>query len=304
MPMEGQDQMSTADGKFASATGSGPGVGRDIARGLASEDAHTAMQDEEKNVVLLHRDGPVGVITLNRPRVLNAVDAALSDALGAVLDEFDRDPGLRVGVVTGAGRAFCAGADLAAFADGESVLPTIHPEWGFAGLVEHYVSKPLIAAVNGVAVGGGTEIVLACDLAVLSSEATLGLPEVKRGLIAGGGGLIRLPGQIPPKIAAHAVFTGEPVSAEAALRWGLVNSVVPPTEVLPEALRLAHVIAANAPVAVRASKKIMAHAQAAGLEDRIWKVNSAESDAVCASEDALEGAAAFTEKRPPVWRNR
>ncbi|WP_213934287.1 crotonase/enoyl-CoA hydratase family protein [Rhodococcus sp. B50] len=262
------------------------------------------MQDEEKNVVLLHRDGPVGVITLNRPQVLNAVNAALSDALGAVLDEIDRDPGLRVGVLTGAGRAFCAGADLQAFADGGSVLPTHHPEWGFAGLVQHYVSKPLIAAVNGVAVGGGTEIVLACDLAVLSSEATLGLPEVKRGLIAGGGGLIRLPGQIPPKIAAHAVFTGEPVSAEAALRWGLVNSIVPPSEVLPEALRLAHVIAANAPVAVRASKKIMSHAQTSGLENLVWNVNSAESDAVCASEDALEGAFAFTEKRPPVWRNR
>ncbi|TWH10245.1 short chain enoyl-CoA hydratase [Rhodococcus rhodochrous J45] len=296
--------MSTVDGKVAPVTGAGPDDGRDIVRGLASEDAHTAMHDEEKNVVLLRRDGPVGVITLNRPRVLNAVNAVLSDALGAVLDEIDRDPGLRVGVLTGAGRAFCAGADLKAFADGGSVLPTNHPEWGFAGLVQHYVSKPLIAAVNGVAVGGGTEIVLACDLAVLSSEATLGLPEVKRGLIAGGGGLIRLPGQMPAKIAAHAIFTGEPVSAEAALRWGLVNSVVQPSEVLPEALRLAHLIAANAPVAVRASKKIMSHAQAAGLDDRIWQVNSAESDAVCASEDALEGASAFTEKRPPVWRNR
>ena len=263
-----------------------------------------ATPDEEKNVVLLHRDGPVGVITLNRPQVLNAVDAAVSDALGAALEEIDSDPGLRVGVLTGAGRAFCAGADLAAFSNGGSVMPTDHPEWGFAGVVEHYVSKPLIAAVSGVAVGGGTEIVLACDLAVLSSEATLGLPEVKRGLVAGGGGLIRLPNQIPPKIAAHAVLTGEPVSAEAALRWGLVNTVVPPADVLPEALRLAHAIAANAPLAVRASKKIMSHGQTGGLEDAIWKINSAESDAVCASEDALEGAAAFTEKRPPVWRNR
>ncbi|MGU3584037.1 crotonase/enoyl-CoA hydratase family protein [Rhodococcus sp. C26F] len=263
-----------------------------------------ATPDEEKNVVLLHRDGPVVVITLNRPQVLNAVNAAVSDALGAALDEVDRDPDVRVGVLTGAGRAFCAGADLKAFADGGSVLPTNHSQWGFAGFVEHYVSKPLIAAVNGVAAGGGTEIVLACDLAVLSSEATLGLPEVKRGLIAGGGGLIRLPSQVPPKIAAHAVFTGEPISAETALRWGLANAVVSPSEVLPEALRLAHAIAANAPVAVQASKKIMSHAQASGLENSIWKVNSAESDAVCVSEDALEGAAAFTEKRPPVWRNR
>lgn len=296
--------MDTVDGTDASVTGAGRGVGRDSARTPASEGAHATMQDEEERVVLLHRDGPVGVITLNRPHVLNAVDAAVSDALGAALDEIDRDPDLRVGVLTGAGRAFCAGADLGAFAAGGSVLPTNHPEWGFAGLVQHYVSKPLVAAVNGVAVGGGTEIVLACDLAVLSSEATLGLPEVKRGLIAGGGGLVRLPGQIPPKIAAHAVFTGEPLSAEMALRWGLVNSVVPPSEVLPEALRLAHVIADNAPLAVRASKKVMSHAHAAGFEDDVWKVNSAESDAVCASEDALEGAAAFTEKRPPVWRNR
>src|SRR5436190_4460390 len=148
--------------------------------------------------VLVERRGPVALITLNRPLAMNAVNGALARALGDALEELGNDPSLRVGVLTGAGRAFCAGADLKELAAGRSVHDPGHPERGFAGLVRHFVDKPLIAAVNGFALGGGTEIVLACDLAVMSEDTSLGLPEVKRGLVAAAGGLLRLHRQIPP----------------------------------------------------------------------------------------------------------
>lgn len=258
-------------------------------------------QDDE--IVLFHRDGPVGIITINRPQALNAVNSDVSDALGSALRNLDNDPELRIGIITGTGRAFCAGADLKALSAGQSIIPTEHPEWGFAGIVQHYVTKPLIAAVNGFALGGGTEIVLACDLAVISAEASLGLPEVKRGLIAGAGGVLRLPDQIPPKVAAHAVFTGEPISPDTALRWGLVNAITSPDNVVPEALRLAHAIAANAPLAVRTSKRVMARRREFGSDwgPRIWAMNSEEFDAVRASADAKEGTTAFAEKRQAYW---
>ena len=193
--------------------------------------------------VLLERRGHVAVITLNRPTAMNAVNTALSEALGDAVAELARDHRLRVGVVTGAGRAFCAGSDLKAVAAGQTVQDLTHPERGFAGFVRHFVDKPIVAAVNGFALGGGTEIVLACDMAVMSEEATLGLPEVRRGLVAAAGGMLRLHRQIPPKIAAEAAFTGEPLTAQAALRWGLVNQVVPADEVLETSLELAEKIA-------------------------------------------------------------
>lgn len=163
--------------------------------------------------VLVERRGAVALITLNRPAAMNAVDARLARALGAAVAEFATDPGLRVAVLTGAGAAFCAGADLKELAAGRTVHDTDHLERGFAGFVRHFVDKPVIAAVNGFALGGGTEILLACDLAVMSSEARVGLPEVKRGLVAAAGGVLRLHRQIPAKIAAEAIFTGEPVDA-------------------------------------------------------------------------------------------
>ncbi|MDX6233502.1 MAG: crotonobetainyl-CoA hydratase [Nocardioidaceae bacterium] len=252
--------------------------------------------------VLFERRGPVALITLNRPAAMNAVNSGLSQRLGEALAELARDPELRAGVVTGAGRAFCAGADLKELGAGRGVNDPDHPERGFAGFVRHFVDKPIIAAVNGYALGGGTEIVLASDLVVMSEDARLGLPEVRRGLVAAAGGLLRLHRQIPPKVAAEAVFTGEPIDAATALRWGLVNSVVPVEEVLDAALALAEKVATNAPLAVRTSKRIMMQsAMGSDWEDSVWAMNEAEFGVVRASADAREGANAFAQKREPRW---
>jgi enoyl-CoA hydratase/carnithine racemase len=258
--------------------------------------------------VLYERDGHVALLTLNRPEALNAVNAALADELGALLERAAADDGVRAIVVTGAGRAFCAGADLKEIAAGRSIAPTAHPEWGFAGLAKHWVSKPLVAAVNGYAMGGGTEIALACDLVVASEQAAFGLPEVKRGLFAAAGGVIRLQRQIPIKLAAQLALTGDPVDAATARQWGLVNDVVPPAEVVDRALALAGRIAANAPLSVQQSKRVLHQAASAGSDwdpawsgADPWRVNAAAMDAVFGSADALEGATAFAQKRAPVW---
>ena len=253
--------------------------------------------------VLVERRGALALITLNRPRAMNAVNAALSRGLGAALAELATDPALRVAVLTGAGRAFCAGADLKDLAAGRSINDDDHPERGFAGMVRHFVDKPVIAAVNGFALGLGTELVLACDLAVVSEEAKLGLPEVTRGLVAAAGGALRLHRQIPVKIAAEAAFTGRPLDARTAERWGLVNRVVPPDQVLPTALELAGTIAANAPLAVRATKRIMARSATTGSDwdAPAWDMNEEETAAIWTSRDAHEGATAFAEKRRPEW---
>ncbi|MFI6048422.1 crotonase/enoyl-CoA hydratase family protein [Nocardia sp. NPDC051321] len=252
----------------------------------------------------LERKGHIAVITLNRPEAMNAVNAELSSAVGAALDELATDPELRVGVITGAGRAFCAGADLKELARGNAIHDRAHPEYGFAGLVQHFVDKPLIAAVNGFALGGGTEIVLASDLAVMSEDAALGLPEVTRGLVAAAGGLLRLPRAVPPKIALEMALTGTPINAASAAHWGLVNRVVPADQVLTVALELAATIAANAPMSVRASKRIMHRVNDFGSDwdTPIWQMSFEEAGPVFISKDALEGPRAFAEKRAPQWR--
>lgn len=257
-------------------------------------------------VVTLERIGNVALITLNRPDAVNAVDSALTVALGAAIEELKNDDELRVGVITGAGRAFSAGADLKAIAKGESIFHPEHPEWGFAGLVQHFIDKPLIAAVNGFALGGGTEIALACDLVVVSEDAKFGLPEVKRGLIALAGGLIRLPDQIPQKLALEVALTGEPITAETAARWGMVNRVVPADQVVESALELAQTIAANAPLSVRASKRIIYRSAEFGSvwRDDVWQMNMKEGAPVFASKDAREGPRAFAEKRAPEWQGK
>lgn len=259
---------------------------------------------EHQPAVTLQRIGHTALITLNRPDAMNAVDAALSIALGNAVAELAADPELRVGVVTGAGRAFCAGADLKALASGQNIMDTDHPERGFAGFVKHFIDKPIIAAVNGFALGGGTEIMLASDLAVVSADAKLGLPEVKRGLAAAAGGLLRLQRQIPLKLALEVALTGDLIDAETALRWGLVNRVVPADQVLDTALALAEKIAANAPLSVQASKRIIYRSAEFGSEwkDDIWSMSMQELGPVLMSKDAREGPRAFAEKREPKWR--
>ncbi len=245
----------------------------------------------------------VAVLTLNRPEALNAVNADLSRALGALLTEVESTPDIRATVITGAGRAFCAGADLKALAAGQTVHDPDHPEWGFAGFVDRVLTKPVIAAVNGLARGGGMEIMLACDLAVMSDEASLGLPEVRRGLFAGAGGLIELPRHLPVKVAMELALTGSTVDAATALRWGLVNRVVPAGDVLATACGLAGEIAANAPLAVRASKRIVNAAAGAGSswDQSLHEEQDREMAAVISSADAREGATAFAQKRAPHW---
>jgi crotonobetainyl-CoA hydratase len=257
--------------------------------------------------VLVHRIGHVMIITLNRPEVRNAVNLKVSLDVGHALEEADNDPAVRAVIVTSNGdQSFCAGADLKALSRGEPIRPSEGREaaWGFAGLVRHPISKPVIAAVNGSALGGGTEIVLACDLAVAADTATFGLPEVKRGIYAGAGGILRLPAQIPHKAAMYHILTGEPMSAQQALEFGLVNKVVPKSDVLKTALDIADRIGVNAPLSVQASKRI-----ALGIRDSViesertgWALNDDEGKKIMASEDAREGPRAFAEKRAPVWK--
>lgn len=252
--------------------------------------------------LLQERIGHVLRLTLNRPQARNAINAELTQLLGTAIEDFAADPELRVAVLRGAGPAFCAGQDLKAFAAGEPVLPRDHPEWGFAGFVRHSIDKPIIAAVHGFAFGGGLEIALACDLIVASSGTRLGLPEVTRGLFAAGGGVPRVGQQIPLKLAMQLALTGTPVEAEIAFQWGLVNSVVDDAQLDEAALSLAETIAANAPLAVQATKRIMYNNEHRSVWDASsWIPIQDEFDAVFESADAAEGALAFVEKRPPVW---
>lgn len=255
--------------------------------------------------VLFERFAHVAKITLNRPSAMNAVNSQLWREAGSALEEFARDPDLWVAIITGAGeKVFCAGADLKAIAAGQMVITEDMRKWGFAGLVQHFIPKPIIAAVNGFALGGGTEIALSCDLVVASDQATFGLPEVKRGIVAGAGGLLRLPRQIPLKVAAHVILTGESLSAQEALRWGLVNEVVPHDQLMPSALAMAEKICANAPVAVSMSKQLIYRSLDASLDfpPAAWEINEEYMQLVMASEDAKEGPRAFAEKRKPNWK--
>jgi len=250
--------------------------------------------------VLVAREGAVLVITINRPQARNAIDRATSEAIAAAMDQLDADASLALGILTGAGSHFCSGMDLKAFLRGERVEL---PGRGLAGIVETPPRKPLIAAVEGYALAGGCEIALACDLIVAAEDASFGIPEVRRGLMAGSGGLIRLPQRIPRQIAMEYALTGAMMPAAEARQWGLVNRLTAPGKALEGALEMARTIAANGPLAVQVSKQVVT--QAPGWPDgEIWERQRALLEQVIASQDAREGALAFSEKRAPVWSGR
>lgn len=263
--------------------------------------------DQPAPSVLTEHRGHVLLVTINRPQARNALDLDVATRLADAFDAAEADPAVRCVVLTGAGdQAFSAGADLKALARGERAIVPGREHYGFAGVVRHPMSTPVIAAVNGAALGGGTELALAADLVVAAEHATFGVPEVKRGLLAAAGGVFRLPEQLPRKVAMRLVLTGEPMGADEALRWGLVNEVVPAAEVVPTAIALAEVIAANAPLAVQASKRLalgMVHGDRPG-EAGAWDRTGGEMARLLASADAAEGMAAFAEKRPPQWTAR
>ena len=257
--------------------------------------------------VLAEQRGHVLLVTINRPEARNAVNTSVTLGIGEALDYADEHPDVWVVIITGAGdRSFCAGQDLMEAAAGVYLDDPRTARWGFAGFVRHAISKPVIAAVNGFALGGGTEIVLASDLAVAVDTASFGLPEVKRGIIAGAGGAFRLGRQIPHKIALEAILTGEPIPAAKALELGLVNRVAPDGRLLETAFELAERIMANAPVAVQASRRIARGISAGAIaaEDADWGRTHAEGKTVIASADAHEGMRAFAEKRAPQWQGR
>ncbi|MDF3338522.1 crotonase/enoyl-CoA hydratase family protein [Mycolicibacterium septicum] len=254
---------------------------------------------------LVEKRGNVLLITINRPEARNAINGSVSVAVGDALEQAQNDPEIRAVVITGSGdKSFCAGADLKAISRGENLFHPEHPEYGFAGYVSHFIDKPTIAAVNGTALGGGTELALASDLIVAEESAKFGLPEVKRGLIAGAGGVFRIAEQLPRKVANELLFTGEPMSSADALRWGLINQVVPDGTVVDAALKLAERITGNAPLAVQASKRV-----AYGVDEGVitgdkdgWKRTNREFSTLLKTEDAMEGPLAFAQKREPVWK--
>jgi enoyl-CoA hydratase len=249
------------------------------------------------------RRGRVEILTINRPEARNAINGDVSVEMSAALDELEHDAECAVVVLTGAGeKAFSAGMDLKAFASGEGGA-IMGGTGGFGGITQRQFPKPIIAAVNGAALAGGCEIMLSCDLVVAAEHATFGIPEAKRGLVAGAGGLIRLPKRLPMAIALELALTGDPIDATRALQLGLINRVVPAAALMDEALSLAAVIAENAPLAVRWSKHVMV--RAAGVsEEEGWKLNAEAVGVVFSSSDAMEGPVAFAEKRKPNWQGK
>jgi enoyl-CoA hydratase len=258
------------------------------------------VSDSPDDVVLVERRGAVQVVTINRPQARNALDAAVARGVAAAVDELDATDELRAGVLTGAGGFFSAGMDLKAFLRGET--PAIEGR-GLCGITRTPPRKPLIAAVEGGALAGGFELVLACDLVVAARGARFGVPEVKRSLVAAGGAALLLPQRVPRAVAVELLLTGEPMDAERAAAVGLVNRVVDEGMALDAAVELAGVIAANGPLAVAATKEIVQSVPAWGPEE-MWARQDQVIAPVFASEDAREGSVAFAERRPPVWRGR
>lgn len=252
------------------------------------------------NEVLRERRGHIELLTINRPEVRNAINRVTALALSDALDDCETNNDVWVVVLTGAGdKAFSAGMDLKAFATGEFPIT----DKGFGGLTKRDFPKPLIAAVNGSALAGGFEMMISCDMVVAADHALFGIPEATRGLIAGAGGLIRLPKRVPLTLAYEMALTGDPMDAPRAYELGLVNRVVPGVEVLNVAMALAERIAQNAPLAVRTSKSVIKQAvDMSGAQ--AWTLNDEAFGMIGASADAIEGAVAFAEKRKPNWQGK
>ena len=258
------------------------------------------MDDDDTKVVLTERRGEVLLITLNRPEVRNAVNAAVAAGVAGALEELDADETLSVGVLTGAGGFFCAGMDLGAFVKGESPW---FGDRGFAGIAQRASRKPLIAAIERFAVAGGMEIALACDLIVAAKGAKMGIPEAKRSIVAAGGALLRLPRRMPYHLVMELALTGDPFPAERFHELGVVNRLSEPGAAVDVALELAAALAKNGPLALAASKRILQE-QFDWSSAEMWERQLQITAPVMASEDAREGASAFKEKRDPVWRGR
>jgi enoyl-CoA hydratase len=254
----------------------------------------------EQPAVLTERRERVLLITINRPDQRNAVNAAVARGIADALDELDGDDELTLGILTGAGKGFCAGMDLKAFVTGERPYAD---DRGFAGITQRAATKPLIAAVEGFAVAGGLEVALSCDLIVAARGAKLGVPEVKRSLVAAAGALLRLPRALPRNVAMELVLTGDPITAERGHELGLVNRLAEPGEAVQAAFELAEQIAPNAPLALAASKRVLTEA-VDWPDSEFWHRQGEIIGPVMTSEDAREGATAFAEKRPPVWKGR
>ncbi|MEV6982567.1 crotonase/enoyl-CoA hydratase family protein [Sphaerisporangium sp. NPDC051017] len=251
------------------------------------------MSDE----VLVEVDGGIAVITINRPQARNAVNGAVARGVAAALDELEERKDVSAYVLTGAGGTFSAGMDLKGFLTGD--VPVVEGR-GFGGITEQPPRKPIVAAVEGYALAGGFELVLSCDIVVAAQDAKFGLPEPKRGLVAGAGGVMRLPRRVPYHIAMEIALTGDFYSAERLRELGLVNRVTPPGEALAGARELAAKIAANAPLSLLATKRIVVESADWPREEMFARQREI-MDPVFGSKDAREGAAAFAEKREPRW---
>lgn len=250
--------------------------------------------------ILTRVDNGIMTVTLNRPQAKNSVNLAVAKGIAAAMDELDGNDEIRVAIITGASGTFCSGMDLKAFVSGE--LPMVEGR-GFAGIVEAPPKKPLIAAVEGYALAGGLELAISCDLIVAADNAMFGIPEVKRGLAAAAGGLVRLPRQIGPRLAMELALTGDFISAQRAADIGLINTVVPAGTALEAAQDLAAKICANGPMAVRVSKQVISESSQWSTEE-MWTNQQALINPVFSSHDAIEGATAFAEKRAPVWTGK
>jgi enoyl-CoA hydratase len=254
---------------------------------------------EEQEVLVEVADG-VMTVTVNRPKAKNAINRAAALGIAAAMDELDSNDDIRVAVITGAGGTFCAGMDLKAFVTGE--LPSIEGR-SFAGITEAPPKKPLIAAVEGYALAGGLELAISCDLIIAADNAQFGIPEVKRGLAAAAGGLVKLPRQIPSRVAMELALTGDFISSQRALEVGLVNQVVEAGTALTAARAMAAKISSNGPLAVAISKQVIVESAEWSAEE-MWKKQEALVMPIFGSEDAIEGSIAFAEKRAPNWKGR